>query len=95
MYNLLVDLIIMLILLMMQLEKLGFIALDKNLMCSILLRSGNIWLRIRQEKGGNVSDLIMELSTVARSLTVTVHTMGFTKRRQYQEHHKKMVCHKG
>ena len=32
-------------------RKLGFIALDKNLMCLILLRSGNIWLKMRQEKG--------------------------------------------
>ena len=33
----------------------------------------------------------MELSTTARSLIVTVHTMGFTERRQSLEHHKKMV----
>jgi hypothetical protein len=39
-YHLLVALIIMLILLMMQLEKLGFIAFDKNLMFLILLRNG-------------------------------------------------------
>ena len=32
-------------------RKLGFIALDKNLMCLILLRSGKLWLRMRQEKG--------------------------------------------
>ena len=50
-YNLLVDLIIMLILLMMQLENIGFIALDRNMMCLIQLRSGKIWLRMRQEKG--------------------------------------------
>ena len=37
-YNLLVDLIIMLLLLMMQLEKLGFIALDINLMCLLLFK---------------------------------------------------------
>ena len=36
-----------LLLLMMQLEKLGFIALDRNMMCLILLRSGNLWLRMR------------------------------------------------
>ena len=46
-YNLLVPLVIMLLLLMMQLEKLGFIALHKNLMILILLRSGKIWLRMR------------------------------------------------
>ena len=40
----------MLLLLMMQLEKLAFIALDKSQMCLLLLRSGNIWLRMRQEK---------------------------------------------
>jgi hypothetical protein len=50
-YHLLVDLIIMLLLLMMQLEKLGFVAFDKNLMFLILLRNGKIWLRMRQEKG--------------------------------------------
>ena len=58
-----------------------WVALDRNLMCLILLRSGNLLLRMRQEKGLNVSDLIMEASTTARSLTVIVHTMGFAKRR--------------
>ena len=28
--------------------KLGFIVLDKNMMCLLLLRSGNIWLRMRR-----------------------------------------------
>jgi hypothetical protein len=42
MYHLLVALIIMLLLLMMQLEKLGFIAFDKNLMFFILLRNGKL-----------------------------------------------------
>jgi hypothetical protein len=51
MYHLLVALIIMLLLLMMQLEKLGFIAFDKNMMFLILLRNGKLWLRMRQEKG--------------------------------------------
>ena len=32
-------------------RKLGFIALDRNLMCLILLRSGKLYLRMRQEKG--------------------------------------------
>jgi hypothetical protein len=50
-YHLLVALIIMLLLLMMQLEKLGFIALDKNMMFLILLRNGKLWLRMRKEKG--------------------------------------------
>jgi hypothetical protein len=39
-YHLLVDLVIMLLLLMMQLEKLGFIAFDKNLMFLLILRNG-------------------------------------------------------
>ena len=50
-YNLLVALVIMLLLLMMQLEKCGCISLFRNLMCLLLLRSGNIWMRMRQEKG--------------------------------------------
>jgi hypothetical protein len=41
-YHLLVALIIMLLLLMMELEKLGFIAFDKNLMFLILLRNGKL-----------------------------------------------------
>ena len=41
------------------------------------------------------SALIMEVSTAIRSLTVTVHTMGFAERTQSLEHHKKMVCQKG
>ena len=28
----------------------GFIALDKNMMCFLLLRSGKIWLRMKQGK---------------------------------------------
>jgi hypothetical protein len=51
MYHLLLSLIIMLHLLMMQVEKLGFIAFDKNMMFFILLRSGKLSLRMRQEKG--------------------------------------------
>jgi hypothetical protein len=47
----LVDLVIMLLLLMMQLEKLGFITFNKNLMFLTLLRNENLWLRMRQEKG--------------------------------------------
>ena len=31
-------------------RKYGFIALDKNMMCLILLKSGKLWLRMRQEK---------------------------------------------
>jgi hypothetical protein len=49
-YNLLVALIIMLLLLMMQLEKLGFISFNKNLMFLKLLRNRKIWLRMKQEK---------------------------------------------
>ena len=73
-------LIIMLILLTMKLEKLGFIVLDKNMMCFLLLISGNIWLRMRQEKGWNVSDLIMEVNSATMSLIITVHTMGFIEK---------------
>jgi hypothetical protein len=32
-------------------RKLGFITFDKNMMFLILLRNGNLWLRMRQEKG--------------------------------------------
>ena len=49
-YNLLVTLVIMLLLLMIQLEKIGIIALERNMMCLLLLRSENPWLRMRQEK---------------------------------------------
>jgi hypothetical protein len=41
----------MLLLLMMQLEKLRFIAFNKNLMFLIVLRTGKLWLRMRQKKG--------------------------------------------
>jgi hypothetical protein len=47
MYNLLVSLVIMLLVLMMQLGKLGFIAFDKNMMFLILLRNGKFRLRMR------------------------------------------------
>ena len=52
---------------------------------------------VENETGKNliVSNLIMEVSTAARSLIVTVHTMGFIERRQSHVHHKKMVCQKG
>jgi hypothetical protein len=43
-YHTLVELVIMLLLLMMQLEKLGFIAFDKNMMFLTLLRNGKLWL---------------------------------------------------
>jgi hypothetical protein len=45
-YHILVALVIMLLLLMMQLEKLGFIAFNKNLMFFILLRNGKLWLKM-------------------------------------------------
>jgi hypothetical protein len=44
--HLLMALIIMLLLLMMQLEKLGFIAFEKNMFFFILLRNGKLWLRM-------------------------------------------------
>jgi hypothetical protein len=46
-YHVLVDLFIMLLLLMMQLEKIGCIAFEKNMMFLILLRNRKIWLRMR------------------------------------------------
>ena len=47
----LVALTIMLHLLMMQLEKYGFISLNKNPMYFKLLRNGNAWLKMRLVKG--------------------------------------------
>jgi hypothetical protein len=73
----------MLLLLMMQLGKLGFIAFRKNLMFLILLRNGKLWLRMRQERNSSVLDKIMEVNTAARSLITTVHTMGFVDKRQF------------
>ena len=49
-YHLSVALIIMLLLLMMQLEKLGSIVFRINLMYLILSRNRKIWLILRQEK---------------------------------------------
>jgi hypothetical protein len=46
----LVSLIIMLLLLIRKLQKLGFIAFDTDMIFFILLRNGNLWLRMRQEK---------------------------------------------
>jgi hypothetical protein len=36
----------------------------------------------------------MEVNIAARSLMITVHTMGFVERRQFQEHHKKWCVRK-
>jgi len=41
----------MLLLMMMQLEKLGFVVFEINLMYLILSRNGKLWLKMRQEKG--------------------------------------------
>jgi len=49
-YHLLVSLIIMLLLLMMQPEKPGFIVFKINMMYLILSRNGKLWLKMRQEK---------------------------------------------
>jgi hypothetical protein len=35
------------------------------------------------------------VNIATRSLMIIVHTMGFVERRQFQEHHKKMVSQKG
>jgi hypothetical protein len=71
----------MLLLLMMQLEKLGFIAFEKNLMFLTLLRNGKIGLRMRQEKGLSVSNKKMKVNTTTRSFLIIFHTMGFVERR--------------
>ena len=71
----------MLLLLMTQLEKLGFIAFDKNLMFLTLLRNEKLWLRVRHEKGLSVSDQTMEVNTAGRSLIIIFHIMGFIERR--------------
>ena len=80
-YNLLVALTIMLLLLMIQLEKLGFIAFKKSLTFFILLRNRKLWLRMRWERRWSVLDQIMEVNIVAMSLINIVHTMGFVERR--------------
>ena len=49
-YHLFVSLITMLLLLMMQLEKLGFIAFRKCLMFLIILRNGKIWFNKTRKK---------------------------------------------
>ena len=67
-------------------RKTWFIAFDKNPMFFILLRNGNLWLRMRQEKGLSVSDQKMEVNIATRSFIITVHTMGFVERKQFQEH---------
>jgi hypothetical protein len=85
----------MLLLLMMQIEKLGFIAFDKKLIFLTLLRNGKPWLRMRQKKCSSVSDQTMEVNIAARSLIIIVHTMRFVERRPLQEHRKRMVCQKG
>jgi hypothetical protein len=36
----------------------------------------------------------MEVNIAARSFVIIFHTMGFIERRQFQKHHKKMVCRK-
>jgi len=37
----------------------------------------------------------MELNIAAKSLIGIVQRMEFAERRQFQEHHKKMMCQKG
>jgi len=63
---------IMLILLMMQLTKLGFIVFEINLMSLKLLRTGKLWLRIRQERSGSALDQIMKVNTATMSLIIIV-----------------------
>ena len=81
--HLLLDLITTLLLLMMQLEKLGFIAFRKGMLFIILLGNGKLWLRMREERSLSVLDYIMEVNTLAMSLITTIHTMGFIESRQF------------
>jgi len=71
-YYLSMVLTIMLILLMMQLTKLGFIVFEINLMSLKLLRTGKLWLRIRQERSGSALDQIMKVNTATMSLIIIV-----------------------
>jgi len=50
-YHLSVAFVTMILLLMMQLEKLGFIVFKIDLMYLILPRNGKLWFSMRQEKG--------------------------------------------
>ena len=76
-------LITMLLLLMMQLGKLGFITFRKHLTFLILLRNGKLWLRMRHERNCSVLDHIMEVNTATMSLITIVDTMGFIYKRQF------------
>ena len=78
-YHLSVALIIMLLLLMMQPGKPGFIVFEINLMYLILSRNGKLWLKMRQEKGSSVSDQKMEMNIAVKSLIYIVHRMEFVE----------------
>ena len=40
-------------------------------------------------------NIAITMNIAARSLMIIVHTMRFVGKREFQENHKKMVCHKG
>jgi hypothetical protein len=48
----------MLLVLMMQLEKLGFIAFNKNMMFFILLRNGNPWYENNKRREQSKIDIV-------------------------------------
>jgi hypothetical protein len=85
----------MLLLLMMQLEKLGFIAFDKNLMFLIIFKKWKALVEnetrkslkcLRSDNGGEYC---------GKEFDDYCSYHGFVERRQFDEHHKKMVCQKG
>ena len=75
---------------MMQLERYGFISLDKNLMYSKLLRNGNAWLKMRLVRNYNFLDLIMVVSIAIMNLKIIAPLMAFVDRKLFQGLHKKM-----
>lgn len=95
-YHLLIAPIIILHLLMIQPRKLGFIIYVKIMMFVTLLRSGNLLQRMKHVKGQSVTNKIMEVNIVAKSLKTIAHTMAFVGRRLFhQEHLNKMVFERG
>ena len=80
---------------MMQLEKFGFIAFDKNLMFFDTFKKWKAL--VENETGKNLKCLRSDNGGeyCSKEFMITIHTMGFIERRQFHEHHKKMVCQKG
>ena len=75
---------------MAQLEKYGYISLDKNLMYFKLLRNGNAWLKMRLVRNKKVLDLIMMVSIVVMNLKSIVPLMVFIEKKLFQGLHRKM-----